>query len=396
MVLNHFKISITTLLLAGVSFFLALNVACTRQDEQKKSGKSSRPAPVEVAVIEHGPITLIRTFNGTLEAQAEFMVAPKIGGRVKRLGVNLGDTVTRGQVVAELDDDEYVQAVALAQADLAVAAANLEEAMSGLTMGNRDFERVQTLNKRGVASEAQLDDVKAELAAKKGRLEVAKAHVTRGEALLETARIKLGYTRVKADWHGGADQRFVAQRYLDEGHTVAANAPLLLIVELSPITGLIFVTEKDYALLQSGQIAELRTDAYPGEVFTGRIDRISPVFRKETRQARVEITIENPLLRLKPGMFIRTSVKLDRVQDAVIIPAAALTSRDNQDGVFVVKEETMTAAWRPVQVGIREAGRVQIEGVGLAGRVVSLGHQLIEDDSAIIISNDNQKISATP
>jgi multidrug efflux pump subunit AcrA (membrane-fusion protein) len=98
------------------------------------TGKAARPVPVEVAPIEEGPIALRRTFSGALEAQAEFVVAPKVGGRVKHVTVNIADTVKSGQIVAELDNDEYVQAVAQAQADLAVARANLSEAESAWEM----------------------------------------------------------------------------------------------------------------------------------------------------------------------------------------------------------------------------------------------------------------------
>jgi RND family efflux transporter MFP subunit len=231
-----------------------------------------------VTEITHGPITLRRTFNGTLEARAEFMVAPKVGGRIEKLAVNLADTVTRGQVVAELDNDEFVQAVAQAKADLAVARANLVEAKSALERADREFERIKILKKRGVASESQYDTSLAEQSAKQAQLEVAGAQVTRAEAQLETANIWLGYTKVTADWTGGEDKRVVAERYVDEGHTVTANTPLLLIVELEPITGIIHVTEKEYARLRPGQTARLTTDAFPGEEFVGRIDRISPVF----------------------------------------------------------------------------------------------------------------------
>ena len=397
MPMNDHKNIITKTALTGMALSLVLFIlSCGKQDEQKTGDKSGRVTPVEAVAIERGPISLIRTFNGTLAAQAEFMVAPKVSGRVERLTVNLADTVKRGQVVAELDNGEYIQAVALAKADLTVTKANLVEAKSGLEIVNREFERVKTLKKRGVASESQFDSTMADLSAKQAQLEVTKAQVTRAEALLETANIRLGYTKVTADWSGGDDQRVVAERYVDEGHTVSANASLLLIVELDLITGIIFVTEKDYALLQTGQPARLNTDAYPGETFEGRIDRISPIFRQETRQARVELTIDNPELRLKPGMFIRAMVKMKSLDDAIIIPAVALTSRDDQTGVFVVNEEKMTVSWRPVQVGIRQDNRVQIEGEGLTGRVVSLGHQLIDEGSAIIISYNRQKEAITP
>jgi len=181
---------------------------------------------------------------------------------------------------------------------------------------------------------------------------------------------------------------------VDEGQTVAANAPLLLIVELHPIVGVVFVTEKDYAHLQPGQLVLLTTDAYPGEQFAGRIDRIAPVFRKATRQARIEMTIDNPDYRLKPGMFIRATVVLAQEPQATIVPEQALTIRDDQSGVFIVSADGQSVAWRTVQVGFREGNRVQVKGQGLAGRVVTLGQQLVNDGSRITISAEQNAAPA--
>jgi RND family efflux transporter MFP subunit len=393
---NRFKKYVFLAIMVGavICLWLLLN-QFLKQKGSDKGDKEVRAAPVEVTSIQRGPISLRRTFNGTLEAKAEFEVAPKVGGRVERLTVNLADTVENGQIVAELDNDEYVQAVAQAQADLAVAKANLVEAETALKITKREFERVETLKTRGVASESQYDQVMANQSAKRAQLEVAKAQMTRAEALLEAANIRLGYTKVTANWAGGDNRRVVAERFVDEGQTVSANASLILIVELDPITGIIFVTEKDYARLQPGQTALLTTDAYQGEVFEGRIDRISPVFRQATRQARVELTIDNQRFRLKPGMFIRATVELESVAEAVIIPEQALAVRNDQPGVFVVNEDSLTVSWRPVRVGIREGERVQVEGEALSGRIVSLGHQLVDDGSAITISGDDQQSAAT-
>ena len=367
-----------------------------------ESGSASRPVPVEVAQVRRGPIALQRTFSGELEALAEFVVAPKVSGRVERVIVNIADTVKRGQVVAELDNDEYVQAVAQAQADLEVARANQSEAKSALEIANREFKRTESLLKRGIASDSEFDAVRQDRLAKQARLKVAEAQVTKAESSLETANIRLRYTRVTAGWTGGDENRVVAERYVDEGQTVAANAPLLLIVELNPIIGVVFVTERDYANLKPGQLVELTTDAYPGENYSGRIDRIAPVFRKATRQARIEMTIDNPQHRLKPGMFIRATVVLARVAETTIVPEQALTKRDDRNGVFIVSEDGRSVTWREVKPGIREGNRVQVEGEGLSGRVVILGQQLVKDGSPITIPDiqdktaDSQKKVITP
>ncbi|NKE70474.1 efflux RND transporter periplasmic adaptor subunit [Candidatus Manganitrophus noduliformans] len=388
----------TMVVLVVVAVGFAWTAFSRMQEEagSKTRSEGDSPAPVEVAPIERGPIVLRRTFSGTLEALAEFVVAPKVSGRVEGLAVDLADTVRRGQVVAELDDDEHLQAVAQARADLAVAKANLAEAESGLDIALRELQRIETLLERGVASESQRDTAKINQLAKQAQLDVAEAQLTRAESSLETANIRLRYTKITADWSGGDDRRVVAERYVDEGQTVSANAPLLLIVELDPLTGVIFVTEKDYARLRVGQTASLMTDAYPGEPFEGRIARISPVFREATRQARVEMTIENAKRRLKPGMFIRATIVLDRVPETTIVPEQALTTRGDRTGVFVVNEADRTVAWREVTVGIREEGRVQVEGEGLSGRVVTLGQQLVDDGSRVTIPAEQGEAASLP
>ena len=361
----------------------------------ERRGGTSRTVPVEAALIEQGPIQLRRTFSGALEAPAAFGVAPKVSGRIVRLDVDLADTVARGQIVAWLDDDEYVQLVAQAEAELLVAQANLVEATSALEIVMRELRRIEALRQRGMSSESQFDVVQADQLTKTAQVKVAEAQVTRAESALESAKIQLGYTKVTADWSGGSDQRLVAERFVDEGETVSANTPLLSIVELDPVTGVIFVAEKDYARLRRDQPVSLATDAYPGEHFQGRIDRIAPIFRQATRQARVELVVENPEHRLKPGMFIRAAVVLDRMSEATIVPEQALTTRDDRIGVFVVSEDSRSVAWREVTVGIREDNRVQVTGEGLTGRVVTLGQQLVNDGSAITIPTEQSNTGST-
>lgn len=359
--------------------------------ERTNTGRNrmaQRPLPVEAAPVRTGPIALQRTFSGELEAQAEFVVAPKVSGRVERVLVNIADTVQRDQVVAELDNAEYIQAVAQAQADVEVARAKLSEAESALGTTDREYKRTASLLKRGIASDSEYDAARQEQQIKQAQLKVAQAQVIKAEAALETANIRLGYTKVIAGWSGGDDQRVVAERYVDEGQTVAANAPLLMIVELDPIVGVVFVAEQDYARLKPGQPIDLTTDAYPDEPFSGCIDRIAPIFRTTTRQARVEMTIDNPQHRLKPGMFIRATVELTRVANATIVPEQALTKRNGMQGVFIVSQDGRSVTWREVSVGIRDGGWVQVNGQGLSGRVVTLGQQLLDDGSTVTIPAD--------
>ncbi|MEJ2587267.1 MAG: efflux RND transporter periplasmic adaptor subunit [Deltaproteobacteria bacterium] len=396
------KVILIILILMGIGAaakWLPINDIFTQlMDRGPQEGRERvlLPSPVEVARIQRGPIEARRSFNGALEALSEFVVAPKVSGRVEELLVNLSDRVKRGQVVARLDNDEYIQAVAQAKADLIVAQANLALAKSALETTIREFERTKKLLKRGIASDSEFDKIRADKLAKQAELKMAEAEVSKAGSSLKTAEIRLGYTKVTASWTGGKDTRLVAERYLDEGQTVAANAPLMLIVEIDPIVGVVYITEKDYSRLRPGRVVSLTTDAYSGEIFYGRVDRIAPVFKQATRQARVEMTIENPGHRLKPGMFIRATVVLERVPKTTIVPEDALVTRDNQTGLFVVNEDGRTVRWRPVKVGIEEGGLAQVEGEGLSGLVVTLGQHLIDDGSTVSIAKNDQRKTESP
>ena len=374
---------------AGLGWMIFNRLQATQKPGGGRGGAAS--TPVEVAQIVHGPMEWRQTFSGTLESPSKLIVAPKISGRIVKLNVDLGDRVDRGEVVAGLDDDEYVQAVNLARADLEVAKANLVEAKSALDIAARKLKRMEQLRERNVASESEFDAAQAEHLGKLAHVDVSKAQLARAEAALETARIRLGYTQVAANWADGGQHRVVGDRYVDEGETVSANDPLISVVQLNPIVAVIFVTEKDYVHLKPGRPASLTTDAYPGERFEARIYRISPVFRQTTRQAKVELRVDNPEKRLKPGLFIRATVVLDRVENTAIVPEQALTKRNDRDGVFVVNPDGRSVSWREVSVGIRAGGRVQVGGQDLSGRVVTLGQQLVDDGSKITIPDDKDE-----
>lgn len=374
--------------MVGLILLACLVTACTGGSESS-SDRKERIAPVAVVPITTGDLELRRTFSGTMAARTEFVVAPKVSGLLKSIAVDIGDRVELGQVVATIDNAEFNQNVAQAEADLAVSQAEFIQARSALEIAERENRRVVTLLERGVASDAQFDSAQAAYLAAQAQLKVAEARVQRAESSRKSARIRLGYTRVHADWTEGDDfTRVVAERYLDEGQTVASNDPILLIVQLDPIVAVINVTEKDYARLKLGQAAQLVTDAYPGESFSGVIERIAPVFRESTRQARIEIRLENPDYRLRPGMFARTTITLERVEQARIIPESALTVRNQQTGLFLLDESGTRVMWKPVTTGISQDEHIQILETDLEGRVVTLGQHLINDGSRVVIARE--------
>ncbi|MCB9543779.1 MAG: efflux RND transporter periplasmic adaptor subunit [Myxococcales bacterium] len=376
-------------ILGAVLLAAALGVGWLAYDrltaDDTRGPRERTPAPVSAAPIERGPLTLHRTWSGTLESSARFVVAPKVAGRIEKLTVDLADPVERGQIVAHLDAAEFEQAVEQARAELAVADATVSAARKTLQITEREYERATSLGDRGVLSASTLDTAKARRLEGTAAVEVARAEARRARSALEAARIRLGYTQITADWPDPDTRRVVAERLVDAGETVAANTPLMSIVDLDPLTGVIYASETDYPRLEIDREVELVTDAWPDRRFAARVHRIAPVFRENSRQARVELRVDNPDEALKPGMFIRATIPLARVDDALIVPVEALVVRGGEDGVFIVDDQS-TARWRPVRAGIRDRDRVQITGDGLTGRVVTLGQQLLDDGSPVVVT----------
>lgn len=351
--------------------------------EKKKAG--DKTVPVNVAEVVQRDMQLVRRFTGTLKPRAEFIVAPKIAGRIKAIHVDLADRVERGMVVAEIDDAELRQTVAQAEAELLVVQANHSEAVKLQSIAERELARITKLRKTGVSSEAQIDAASAEQLVKAAMVNVTRAKITKAEAELEAARIQLQEARVLADWHDGSEKRHVAERFIDEGQTVSANTPLLKIVEIDPVIAVFHVTEMDYASLSVGQSVRLSTDAFRDENFNGVIERISPVFSEDTRQASVEIGVANPDLRLRPGMFVRADVIMQSVNQATVVPERALYRRDERVGVFLLEPDSEQVKWIELDAGIAQDGFVQVIRPALDGRVVTLGQQMLKAGSTVRI-----------
>ena len=371
------------LALGTLGGLIALRLSGSMTGASRSEG--AQPAAVEVAPVERGTIELRRTFTGTLEARGRFVVAANVGGRVDRLLVDLADPVRQGQVIAELDDAEQTESVAEASAELAVMRANLADATSALKIAERELQRVESLSERGLVPDSEVDTVKSRHLARRTGLKVAEAELNQAEAAYRRARVRSGYTKVIANWSGDGEARVVAERHVAEGDTVAPNDPLITVVDLDPLIAVVYVTERDYGQLHVDQTATLTTEAYPTKRFPGVIRRIAPVFRQSSRQARMELEIANPDGLLKPGMFVRAELLLDRAEGATVVPLAAIANRDGKTGLFVVDASGSHVAWHPVDVGIQQEERVQVLGNGIEGRVVTLGQQLIDDGAAITI-----------
>ena len=351
-----------------------------------QGGPRGAAVAVDIAAVETGSIRDIGTFSGTLIPKSYFTIVPKISGRLKELYVDIGDELSRGQLVALLEDDEYQQEAIQAEADLGVARANLEEASSSQELAKKELERARTLHQKGILSDAELEAAVSSYGTRDARHKVTLAQLANQQAALETAKVRLSYTRIRAAWETEGGARFVGERFVNAGAMLSSNTPILSVIELKPITAVIHVTEKDYFRLKNEQPVALTSGAFPGRTFEGRVARIAPLLKETSREARVEVEIENTDGSLKPGMFVNAQIEFVNKAAATIVPTSAIVNRGALQGLFLADIENKTAVFQPATVGIIEGDLAEIvEPAQLKGYVITLGHHLLENGTAIIL-----------
>jgi len=360
---------------------------------QKRSPYRSTPNPdtrrpavaVEIHPVRKADIQERVSLTGTLQAFSSYILAPKIGGRLEKILVNIGDAIRPKQLVAILDDEEYRQQVNQARAELEVAQANLQERESTLENARREYERTVELRKKKIASESQLDAAESEYKTQQAKIKVATAQVAQKEAALKASEVRLSYARIQIGENHAFGRQVVGERFVDEGTMLAPNTPIVSILDIAKLIAVVHVIERDYHKIRVGMEAAITTDALPEHAFSGKVVRIAPLLKEESREARIEIEVVNDRQLLKPGMFIRAEILFDLHRNVLVVPKNAVLKRDGRPGVFLVDIEEKKAHFIPVEVGIADAGRVEILNPPLTGSVVTLGQHLLEEGAAIIV-----------
>ncbi len=345
------------------------------------SGRPRRPpVAVEVDTVRVGEIREVRQFTGTVFPKYQYVVAPKVSGRLIAIHKRIGDAVIRGELIARIDDAEYQQGVLEAEAALKIAEASLAEFRVQFRLASQEKTRVESLQVKGIASPSELDAAVANYTAQDSRLQLAEAQIEQRKASLQVARIRLGYTRLTASKPG-----LVGERFVDEGALLAPNAAVVSVIGIDSVIVRTTVIERDYAFIKTAQPAVVRVDAFPSERFSGSVARIAPMLQEATRVAQMEVEIVNDPSLLKPGMFARVEVVTAKKQNAQYVPTRAVVTRDGDTMVFVVEGDEPITRQMTIVTGITTLKDTEIVSPVIEGIVVTLGQHLLNDGSPVLL-----------
>ena len=355
------------------------------RDSQAKAAMAPKAKPsedlaVETVLVQVAAIGDRIEMVGSLTPLAQVVIRPRVGGYVRSISVDLGDSIEEGAEIARLDDDAQTEAVALADAALDVAQAQLQAQITDRNLSQKTLDRQKNLVTSGAGTSQQLEQSEAALSISSARVELEQAKVAQASADRLRAKLDLEELRLVSPIQG-----VVSARMIDIGNLAAPDAPLLRIVNLSTVRTTVHVIERDYRLMREGLEADVRVDAYPNIVFQGKVSRVAPVLDEITRTADVRIDIPNSDRLLKPGMYTRVSLRSGTEREGLVIPVAALLD-GQRPAVFVVEGNPTHAQRRLIDIGATQGDFVEVTRGLVAGeQVVTLGNRLIVPGQAVSV-----------
>jgi multidrug resistance efflux pump len=393
--------------LAGLGAFRAAQVISAKKEDTKK-GITGQVPLVDAAPVTQGLIEEKISRTGDITPSAQVTISSKVQGWVGKINVREGDLVKTGQVLVTLDTREAEATVAQAEASLEAAKARLkqvkataeetvqsqiQQTKANMELAEADLKRFQDLQERNFISRQQLDEARTKynvaLAAYnlalnslnqrtwENDIALAEAQVNQAKATLELNKAQLANLIILSPMNGGITKRFV-----DPGTMVKDTTPILTLMDLSEMKMVVNVIEKEFIHLQKGQAVKITVTAFPDRVFTGRIEIITPALELQSRTAEIQISIPNPGLVMKPGMFGRAEILLRSNPQAVLVPIQSLMTEGGQDWLYVLKDDKV--ARRPVRKGaVRDTVVEILQGVIPGERVITAGQTALKDGDKV-------------
>ena len=360
--------------------------ASTRQ--QRGGGQPARQ--VKTAVVSETPFGETVTANGTLAAYDQTTVSVKVPGRVRMISVDLGSVVSRGQVIAQVDSEDYRLRVQQAEASLAQARARLglspdgpndrvdpeqtatvRQARAVLDEARHNRDRAARLVEQGVIAKAEFDTATAAFKVAEGRYQDAYEEIRNRQGILAQRRSELALARqqlkdtaVVAPLDG-----IVQEKLTSIGEFLAAGAPVVNIVRMDPLRLRAEIPERESHTVRTGQDVRVTVEGDP-IVYVGKIMRLSPVIAEQNRMLVVEADVRNNG-KLRPGSFAHAEIVTNDAKMAVTVPNNAIVTFAGIEKVIVIQNGK--ALEKPITTGRRSTDFTEI----VAG--ISVGEKVVVD-----------------
>jgi membrane fusion protein (multidrug efflux system) len=336
------------LVFALASIRLATLTACSSPQAQAPAAPAESVAQVRTIALAPRTVVDRTSLPAGLEPRHRTVLSAEVGGAVETVRGELGQAVARGQILATIDERALAQQVA--------------EAEAWLRQANLQYERAQNLFERKAVTKAQLLDAVT-------NRDVAVARIA-------SAKLALDKARVAAPWAGR-----IAARHVEVGSFVAPGTPLFDLVDASRVKVRAEARAADVRFLAVGREVEVTFDAFPGEKFPAKIERLGAELDPQSRTLAVEAELANADGRLKPGMLARLDIPRQTLAGALVVPMSALVDLGGTKAVWTVADGR--AQRREVTTGVVVGEEIVVTGLPAGTHVIVEGQQAVGENQPV-------------
>ncbi|HEY5602202.1 MAG TPA: efflux RND transporter periplasmic adaptor subunit [Gammaproteobacteria bacterium] len=311
------------------------------------------PMPVEVAAVSQGTVNIDISAVGTLQANESLTIRPQLSGRIEAIHFDEGQAVKKGAVLFSLDASEYRAQVAESEATVKLA--------------QLKYNRSQDLLKKNLISQQQYDEDAAKL--------------DEATAQLALYKDRLSKTLIRAPFSG-----VLGLRKVSPGDVVQQSQELVSLEDIHLLKLDFRAPEVYLRELKTGLDVTVATDAFPGEIYNGRVYAIAPRVDEASRSVLLRAHVTNDRGELHPGMFAKVVLRLSSRENALLIPEEALWPVGNK--MFVYRVVDGKAMMSPIKTGKRLKGQVEIlEGLTKDDTVITAGQMKLRNEAAVMPVN---------
>ncbi|MDY6972065.1 MAG: efflux RND transporter periplasmic adaptor subunit, partial [Thermodesulfobacteriota bacterium] len=344
------------------------------------------PVEVVISTKRHLDWTLEQT--GDIRSLQEVDVYPKVPGKIiEKIVVEKGDLVSKGELIAVLEDRTVRAQLKEAEAALRSSEANLDQVEANLVVIQKDRARLQELVQEHAISQQRMDQIDAQYKATLAGKKLAIAQIERASATLQRLKILYEDHRISAPIGG-----YVSTRYVDQGAMSNLKKPIIRISSKKVVKIVTTVTEQDYPIIRKGMEAEVRVDSFPDRVFKGIVTVINPTLDSSTRTGELEIHVSNGDQTLRSGMFAHIRLLLGK-REAAVVSKDALNKLPGTGNYYVYVVENNEAVMKNVRIGLIQGTYAEIKaGLDVGEKVVIKGQNRLKDGMMVKV---NAKVQRT-
>jgi len=346
------KINIIAKTFAVLVLLIFIGIAGCKKAEPGAFVEQKTPVRVESAV--RGDISETVSLTGDIQGINTIEIFPKISGRIEQLFVDKGAKVKSGDKLAIIEHSSITEQVKQFEATLESTKLQLKQLEINMSGLEKDRERILALAEAGAVSEQRKDEIETRYKTTKEQQNQLLAQIKQTEAMLEQAKIQENEATLVSPISG-----IVSERFEEAGDMASPLKPAFAIVQMNEVKIIAHLAEQFMPKLSDNMPADIKTDAYPEDSFSGKVSRIAPTLDPRTRSVEIEIKIDNADLKLKPGMSARIDLTVATHKNVFIAPWDYVIGEAG-DKYFLLLAKDGKVKKQPVTLGIQSRGLVEI------------------------------------